>query len=1109
MKRLVNCNGAVMDRLSTLTKICLLTVPLFTSCEFLTESSAIAQEFLGEVSEERDSHLQEFIDQPQSDEVFAEQLLADGEFDTSIAKESLRLPPLFRVGANSESGGIPDSLTAFDGFFPVQQSPGHNVTFFNSRLNIDFDSSNSLGGTVLLGHRSYSSEQERILGGYLAFDVRDTGDSTFPQVGFGFERLGKRWDIRANGYVPVGNTRQRTDRDIYTSSTSNTEIGETAFRGNLLSTTFTTTSTDVFTQIDRFEVALGGFDVEVGTSLARWNEHGALRLHGGVYYLGGHDVSAVGGRGRIEIVPAESIRLMAGIQGDPVFDVRGFFAASFLFPTPRSFKAEVNSGEREEAIAAVGETVIRLADPIYRDFNVVVDDHSEVESLTTVSTTREEVPYINPATGEPWRFTHVATRGGINGTFESPFRLLQDGLDATVGDGNDIVYVALADDARVPPFTIPDNVQVLSTGPLQELAATLAGTSITSVVLPGSSDGNFPDVTDTARMGSNTKLSGFDITGMTDSALIVPTGTRGWVEISDNTMTSLVDDGVEIEDISGGLDLILTRNAISSVNDTGIDVGRISGSNTTLEFSDNDLRDLQGEGDGIHLDEIIGDVDLLIARNDISGFGSVTTIPVPLGAPFIDDNGGIEIAGISGTSNTNIEIVNNTIGSPTPIVNPLFEIIAGHGIDIEEITEDSVVDVMIAENTINGKLRRGIVFSSVREEFIALTDNAEANISIVDNTIENSEFSSIEIRQIYGNSVANINIDGNTISSDTSRTVEIGDMIFLRRPSGIRIEDVNDTARANVDITNNIINFPSTGMIIGNTEDDATSSILISGNEINDALSGSIALTSQIGSSITDVTISNNNISRGGRDGIRFGFFSTARNNADTTISITGNVISDSADSGIVFADIQQNATADITISGNIISRSGEDGIAFNGLEDNAEVSLSIADNQILASDGFGVELDVIEDTSNVTIDIRDNTIDDTRFDGVHVDIEDSATVNITVSNNTIEETGTTGIDVDNGSQNTNLAANQNIFTDNGGTGFRLTNQASGSVCLVLDSNNGSNSAVAEFELANLAIATNFEIVGLDDITMRNTGTFDPADIETNSGFTDVESCMP
>ncbi|MGK7911547.1 MAG: right-handed parallel beta-helix repeat-containing protein [Synechococcus sp.] len=870
--------------------------------------------------------------------------------------ESLHLGPQFRVGANTEAGGIPASLTAFDGFFPLLQSPGHRVTFLNTRLNIDFDADNSLGGTVLFGHRSYSSERERILGGYVSLDVRDTGDSVFPQVGFGFERLGDRWDLRANGYVPVGDTRNRIDRDVFTSSTSTSEIGDTAFRGNQLSATVTTTSTTTRLQRDRLEAALGGFDLEAGTRLARWNDRGELRFYGGMYYLGGHDVSAIGGRGRVEIIPVKSVRLMAGIQGDPVFDLQGFFGATFLFPTPEVLKDDIDPDERADAIAAVGETVTRLADPVARNFNVIVDEQTETETSTTVTTTSEEVPYINPETGDPWRFTHVALGGNSDGTFEDPFALLQDGLDATVGDGNDIVYVALADDTAVDPFMIPDNVQVLSTGPEQELDATLAGTSMTSVVLPGSNDGNFPEVTDTVTIGSNTKLSGFDIVGETGSAIILPSTATGEIEISDNRLTSPVSDGIEIEEIFEDTNLLIARNTIDGVADSAIDFDDIDSGSVAIEITDNRLSN--ADDDGVDLDLINGNTNLELnildntIRNvdqgiEINGFvgQSDTTARIESNEISNSSENGIEIENIGEDSTSNIAINNNTI-----------ELTGESGIDFTAIDGDAETEIEIAQNNISGSGDNGISFGVPIEDDTpdSIFDNASAEISINNNTITENGINGISFNSIADSTQVQITIgDGNTISNNSE--------------NGIEFNDFEDSANVEIEI-------------LGNTITDNN----IAGIQFDDIQDLVVA----------NITIDNNRILRHGRQGIRF---DEIEDNASIDLVVSDNTIIDTGRAGIEIDEILETTTATIDISDNEIEDIGADGINLD-IEDTSTVQLTLANNSVQSTNNEGIDID--NESPNTTVTATGNTLGNNSDSGFVLDNQATGDVCLVLDEN-------------------------------------------------------------------------------------------------------------
>ena len=868
MPRRLNSIKGAASQLSTPALKCLLLVPAAASLGLLASTSAISQELLSSEDEDR---------------VSAEEL------EVTTSAEVLRIDPLFRVGVNTESGGTPTSLNAFDGFFPLLQTPGNNVTYLNTRLNIDFDEESTLSGTVLFGHRSYSSDRERILGGYVAIDARDTGEATFPQVGFGFERLGKYWDIRANGYVPVGDTRQRVERDVFNSSETSIFVNEPAFTGNILARTADITTSNIRTQVDRFEEALGGFDVEAGTRLARWKEHGELRLYGGIYYLGGEDVSEVGGRGRIEIVPVKSIRLMGGIQGDALFDVRGFFGASFLFPAPEPLRKDIDPDEKAEAIAALGETVTRLADPVARNYSVVVNEEDEVETTVTTTTTSEDVPFINPETGDPWRFTHVALGGSSDGTFEDPFALLQDGLDATVGDGNDIVYVALADDTEVAPFTIPDNVQVLSTGPVQELDGSFAGISET-VVLPGSNDGNFPDVTGRVTLGNNTTLSGFEFIGTTGPAIRGPDGLMGIVRVSDNILSNIQGNGIQVGAINSDPEFRITNNTIEGVGANGIafaseaanPISLTDNSSARIIITDNTIADSAENG-------------VLFA--DIQGDANAEKIEISNNTIINSGTAGIGFGLIEGDAVVDIEILDNTLMTP-----------AEDGILFSTFSGDTESTIAIEANTISDTSDDGIDFSgsALGSDDPVFVDNAFANITISDNIISNVD-DGIEFDDFENDADVTLTIENNVIS-DSDNGIEFddfqddvianilisGNRISDSSQNGIEIEDVEDNADFTLDIVDNeITNIGILGIQIDTIQDDAVATVNISANNISNTGNDGINVDPD-GPSEVDLTISNNTIQSTGTEGIDID--NTSEN---TTITAIANELSNNGTTGL------------------------------------------------------------------------------------------------------------------------------------------------------------------------------------------------------------------
>ena len=184
------------------------------------------------------------------------------------------------------------------------QTPGKSLTFIEGKMLWDTNTS-ALGGNLLLGHRFINEAQNRVTGGYISYDSRNTGNATFNQLGLGLESLGENVDFRLNGYIPLGNSSDQLASAL---------PGTSTFKGNSL-------------QLDRvrlFQDSLSGVDAEVGTKLTSWN-NGALRGYiGTYYYTGEHTSGFVGVKGRLA---GNWNNLVAGVslQNDSQFDTRLVF----------------------------------------------------------------------------------------------------------------------------------------------------------------------------------------------------------------------------------------------------------------------------------------------------------------------------------------------------------------------------------------------------------------------------------------------------------------------------------------------------------------------------------------------------------------------------------------------------------------------------------------------------------------------------------------------------------------------------------------------------------------------------------------------------------------
>ena len=385
-----------------------------------------------------------------------------------------------------------EGFTSVEGFFPLAQTPGRNLTYSDLRLHIF--NNGSLGGNATLGHRIYLPASGLTVGGYISYDNRDTGNTFFNQIGVGLEALSESWDVRLNGYLPIGDNRSLVNTAV---------AGTSRFSQNVLLLDFN----------KQFEAAMTGFDLEAGGVLPI-AQAGYLRPFAGTYYYNAEGSEGAWGiRGGLSYY-GDYLQASVAVQDDRIFDTQVVFKVGINFPgsVPRS------RVKPPSALARMGESVVRQA-------AIAVEDQ-KIRSQETA---------LNPATGQQWFFQHVALgNSGGNGTFESPFGTVENGLNATRSDGNDIVYVQPGTNPGIPGFTIRDRVQVLSTGSGQPLDTEQLG----NIQLPLSGAGVLPEVIESVTLGNDTTISGFAFNNSPEDSI---RGTNlSNVTIRDNRITNPV-----------------------------------------------------------------------------------------------------------------------------------------------------------------------------------------------------------------------------------------------------------------------------------------------------------------------------------------------------------------------------------------------------------------------------------------------------------------------------------------------------------------------------------------------------------------------------------------
>lgn len=939
-----------------------------------------------------------------------------------------------RAGAGyTTSGGGYDGFGSFEGFIPLTQTPGKNLLYLVGRLLLDNDA--NLGGNVLLGYRFSNPSANLVYGAYLGYDSRNTGESVFSQIGFGFEALGAGWDARVNAYVPVGNTRQTVAESLLDGGT---QLNSLRFEGNF----FRASGTRQQILTRQLEVAMAGFDGEAGGRLFQFGNGGDVRGYAGLYYLSGGE-NSVGVRGRLEARPLNFLTLGLAVQHDRIFgtNVIGTIALSFPSRQTRGLQPET--------------AVARLGDMPYRVNAIAVDHRTEV---TRTSRPFTDGVLTNPATGQPYLFQHVvlgATDG--NGTVENPFGIVQSALNATRADGNDIVYVQSGTNPGIPAFTVPDRVQVLSTGVPQQLPANFLGQFFPAYPLPLSGSGVLPSVTGTVTLRSDTVLSGFHITSATGPGVTFNTVNR--VEIRDNIIRNTTSPGI----LGNGVAIAnLFRNQISATQDQGIYLQNVGLANV----SENIVSSTRASTTAI-ANPITGDIS--IGSITIPNPGSIIPLPSGQGIVIATTTGDVNLSRntVTGTGTQGIVVLNargntsitdntvtSTVGNPFSLELPPFgsiQVPTGQGIVVAGVSGN----LEVSRNAV----------SAVNGQGIAVAGVVNGTTTLTNNTIRNSADQGLLVAGTSGTTT----IANNQISDVSARNLSLAvpplGIITIGTGQGVALFNAIGT----VNVTGNT--FERVAGVLSPTTFPGGQGIQVA------------SFTGQL-----DLNVTNNQIRNNSNDGILIGLAGR----------LSGSVTP---------------AIANLTITNNTIENNGGnnpvrgDGIAI-GLEQDAVVNnLQIANNLIRNNGDEGIDIrlglqavpGVNPTAARLTGTIQNNILSDNGQNGVQVEGRGDTIARVTIANNTASNNGERGVWVTAsgipavGSPLVVADVRLNILTANATAGFQVTTRTAilspQRICVNLTSNTSTNpSQITNAPNPFLNPSNTLTVINLPAVNTNNTG---------------------
>lgn len=255
--------------------------------------------------------------------VFANEPIEDFDFSLSLQNEAsyfedfnvsyceckplfVWIPSLTYRGGDGRSYDF--GYESFGTFLSLYKYPNRHYPFLDIELHrVD---EGKFAANIGLGWRMLSRTTAEMLGLNIFYDYRYLRQGGFHQIGLGAEFLGPSWDIRVNGYIPVGQNRALLETTVF------------SFFDNL------------FITRDRLNAGMWGLDVEIGTCLFSnccFDLYGAI---GPYYYNSLCCNTLIGGMGRIAVKFTKFLSFQLIVTHDPIFHtkVQGEIYFSLLFP---------------------------------------------------------------------------------------------------------------------------------------------------------------------------------------------------------------------------------------------------------------------------------------------------------------------------------------------------------------------------------------------------------------------------------------------------------------------------------------------------------------------------------------------------------------------------------------------------------------------------------------------------------------------------------------------------------------------------------------------------------------------------------------------------------
>lgn len=676
--------------------------------------------------------------------------------------------------------------------------------------------------------------KKRVWGGNVYYDYRDTNRQHYNQIALGLESLGKLFDYRINGYLPVGWKQSHRYNSVFSS-----------FQGH-----------SMLVQ-SKYDFALGAINAEIGAHVNSLKKV-PLYFAAGPYYMSGKGATTWGGCLRASIsFFSNYVRIEGNIAYDHFFKWTGQGQVGIRIPFGGKCKVKRNENQ------SCGQTTVisyRAMQPVERNEIIPVGKQNIIS------------PAIDPATGLPYYFVFVNNTSSSSGTSESPYHSFAQAQENS--SINDILYVFPGDGTTTgmnSGIILKANQKLWGSGVNQSIQTSLGGISIPaqSKSSPTITNTNVDTEGNIITLATNNSISGFTITSALNDGIYGANAQN--LEVTSCTFENITTFAIEAT-FSGGTSVsvtnseflnnvngvFLTLNGTSSVVCSGNTFeGQTSVSNVPIEITaNNNTFNAQIKNNVFNNNEAgsvrfalnnVVSAGITILNNTITNNGTGSQSSLGSSLVFIStgttNNCAISLSGNTFSANTsnalylhtsgqltNLDVTasNNTMsnngGSALVLATPVANLtLTATGNTMTNLNDNGIAiiasgvtttgNVTISNNTITDieNSSNGI---AVNQDFTDL------NLTIANNEINRCEGTGILSYSPSGIDSFVMNISGNTISNCQNLSSNAG--------PGLDIEQYTNLSGS---ITNNTLSGNTgTAVVIGSTLPTPTANITLTGN---------------------------------------------------------------------------------------------------------------------------------------------------------------------------------------------------------------------------------------------------------------------------------------